>query len=835
MKNAYWLIICCFFKLYLSAQKINIAPKPSWVTTKSFNYSEKILQDDVTKGYTYFLNDYQINAGTHTNYTHYAYKIFNNKGVEDASSLYFYYNPLFQKVILHSLKIIRNNEVKDKLKTSKITDIQREDDLENNIYDGERTVSVIIDDVRSGDIVEYDFSIVGDNPIFENKFFYSFYLNDYNAVKYIYCKLIKPLNISYNIKYLNTKHEPKISKTKDSEILEWEIENVKGVKNEISTPRWYDPYDLVEISEYQNWEEVIAWGKSIFKLSAKMPDALKFKIEELKKLQSKEAQFIQALRYVQDEIRYFGIEMGVNSHKPKSPEEVVVSGYGDCKDKTYLLNTILHQLGIKAAPVLVNTNFKEQLVYHVPSPSQFNHVILSASLNDKLYFVDPTIQSQRGGLHSYYTPNYYTGLLISDSISDLVQIPVKKLSEIKIQESYNLKNIKGEADLIVKTFYTGAEADNSRYQFHNSNLTEIHKKYLKYYEEKYKDVKSVSDFTYKDNELDNIVVSTEYYKIPKIWDRNSEDEGKLKLTFVADIVKEFINEIDISLKERNHPLFLSYPDARQHIIEIQLPEDWNIDYSEKIITNAYFKFENRVTFINHKLKLSYFIKIFKNNVPPQYYQKFKSDLEEVYNNLSYQISWNEKLSKQTADSNVNWILVFVAFLFSIICFIVLIYFFIKLNKQTLDDIVPMRLGGWLILPFVGLIISFFVIIVGVFTNSFFDKSVWILRTDQSGSDYISGFAGVLTFELCANICFIFLILFLIVGFIKNYRIVPKLMIIFYVFNVIFVILDSYLTISIFSDMTFQKIVLNIIKSMVPAAIWIPYFSCSDRVKETFVR
>src|SRR5437870_347882 len=43
--------------------------------------------------------------------------------------------------------------------------------LENGVYSGTVTASILVDDLRVGDTIEYQYSVVGDNPVFGGKFF----------------------------------------------------------------------------------------------------------------------------------------------------------------------------------------------------------------------------------------------------------------------------------------------------------------------------------------------------------------------------------------------------------------------------------------------------------------------------------------------------------------------------------------------------------------------------------------------------------------------------------------------------------------------------------------
>jgi transglutaminase-like putative cysteine protease len=74
-----------------------------------------------------------------------------------------------------------------------------------------------------------------------------------------------------------------------------------------------------------------------------------------------EEYILEAIRFVQDEVRYLGVETGINTHKPYPPSQILAQRFGDCKDKSLLLTTLLQARNIEAYPVLVNTSLKQSL------------------------------------------------------------------------------------------------------------------------------------------------------------------------------------------------------------------------------------------------------------------------------------------------------------------------------------------------------------------------------------------------------------------------------------------------------------------------------------------
>ncbi len=72
------------------------------------------------------------------------------------------------------------------------------------------------------------------------------------------------------------------------------------------------------------------------------------------------------------------------------PGEVVKSKLGDCKDKATLFITLAGHMGAKAYPVLVNSSGEPDSA--MPSPGEFDHVIVALEDGAGYRFVDPTAE-----------------------------------------------------------------------------------------------------------------------------------------------------------------------------------------------------------------------------------------------------------------------------------------------------------------------------------------------------------------------------------------------------------------------------------------------------------
>src|SRR6185503_4041090 len=121
----------------------------------------------------------------------------------------------------------------------------------------------------------------------------------------------------------------------------WHWENRTGQEFEEFVPSHTIQYTLVHFSDYKTWADVASWAEKSFRPET-VSEELHQKIKRLRDDNATDEQrVLKALQFIQDEIRYLGIENGINSHQPTDPSVVFARGYGDCKDKALLFCTML--------------------------------------------------------------------------------------------------------------------------------------------------------------------------------------------------------------------------------------------------------------------------------------------------------------------------------------------------------------------------------------------------------------------------------------------------------------------------------------------------------------
>jgi transglutaminase-like putative cysteine protease len=289
------------------------------------------------------------------------------------------------------------------------------------------------------------------------------------------------------MKTFNALSNPKISETNGLKRYIWENFQVKPALDDDNSPSWYDTRACVQVSEFSNWGQVADWALSINPPKMNITGELASRIEQMKITagNNKTKYFRLAVKTVQDEVIYMGIEIGPYSHKANDPMKVFNRRYGDCKDKSLLLVSMLLADGIDAHMVLVNTDLLGHLKEYIPGNNLFNHAVVVANVNGKQIWVDATIDDQGGVGTNIYFPDYGLGLILAQGSQGLTIIPASAAGETVCEEKYTVKNEKSPVGFDVKTTYTLSEADDMRDRLASNGMAETEKDYLDYYAKTY--------------------------------------------------------------------------------------------------------------------------------------------------------------------------------------------------------------------------------------------------------------------------------------------------------------------------------------------------------------
>tara|TARA_R110001592_G_scaffold310495_1_gene585093 strand:+ start:7551 stop:10529 length:2979 start_codon:yes stop_codon:yes gene_type:complete len=621
-------------------------PTPAWVKVNSPNLEFDQSLHELEGGIYYLLVDTQIKVDSQQSehyFYHYANHITNQSGVESNSQLNISFDPIYEEVFLHKIKILRNGKEIDQLRSSKKQLIQREDQLDQLIYNGLQTLNIILNDVRAGDTIEYSYSLIGANPVYKGIFSTTQSIEWDVPVEDVFFRLVWNKPTELNIASHNTNLELSEKKTTLGREYVLHSSKVKGKSIEKGSPIFYDPWAKLYFNELNDWADVAKWGLSlyddVYKSSIEI-DALALEFQERSSNQAD--QVSMALRFVQNEIRYLGIELGSNSHIPSPAYETLDRRYGDCKDKTVLLITLLKRLGIQASPVLVNTDMRAQLSQLPATPKAFNHVITQVTVDGKDIYIDPTRSYQSGDLGSIYYPNYGSSLVLKPNTKMLTSMPPASTnSSVIINEKFVLPDTPEQAVLsTTHSLFKGLDAERQRSYQDGVGSKKFQADFLSFFQQYYSGSEVDREITFEDNTQNNELSTTEYYKIHNLWVKNKETEGRFDATFYANILNSYIDYQDA--RARKDPLYISHPTKVIQNIEIKFPDQhWEFDDETFSKNTEFFNYSYDANYdVEGKtLRLSYAYETKVNVISPLDYPAYFEALESIANYASYSIYW----------------------------------------------------------------------------------------------------------------------------------------------------------------------------------------------------
>ena len=594
MRRLFLLFLIAFT---VRAEEVAIGPAPAWVHPLHVETPAAEPKNDVRYGIYTLLDDHQVRvADTVVDYHHRVEKVLTSGGVQNASELTIDFDPTYETPVLHSITLLRDGKTIDELPEASIRVIDKEDDSEDRIYDGTRSALIILNDVRPGDILEYSWSRRGANPILGGKFADEFDLTASTPTHLIRHRLICPAS-----RPLHFSMQPRIE---EGDYI-WESRDVPPIDVEDRLPDWFDPYTHVQVSEFASWAEVAQWATQLFALNDSSRAAVRNVARTLLSAHPKDP-VTAAIRFVQDDIRYLGIEMGRNSHEPHQPADVLAQRWGDCKDKSFLLAALLRELGVEAYPAMVNTKLRHELDAQLPSPFLFDHVITQVIAHGKTYWIDGTLGDQGGTLETVDTPNDERALVVRPETKRLTTISVAETSSTFIEQTYTARDYTSPVILDVVSIYRGGDADTFRASLVSDSITDIARDRLNRHAADHPKIEALGLPRITDDRDKNVITLRERYRIRELWKNGA-------WTYSARAIQ---NHLDMPARRiRTMPLAFDYPlDLTQRVI-FRLPDHLDVASGHDEVETSAFRFDHDVKNDGNVITAAYHLRGLHDGVP----------------------------------------------------------------------------------------------------------------------------------------------------------------------------------------------------------------------------
>jgi hypothetical protein len=304
-----------------------------------------------------------------------------------------------------------------------------------------------------GSIVGYEYE-VEEQPFWLQ---YIWRFQETDPVRESHFSLQLPSGWEYKASWLSYKE---MKPTENGNVSEWTVSDVKGIRYEPEMPPWTGVAGQMIVSffpaggtsrknEFINWQGMGIWYGGLYSGQMDASEPIK---QEVSTLAGGKATLLAKMQviaaFVQHDIRYVAIELGIGGWQPHAASEVFSHRYGDCKDKATLMHAMLHEIGVDSYHVVINTQ-RGSVTRDTPAHHGFNHAILAIKLPDdlkdssliavmqhprlgRILFFDPTNPlTPFGQIGGYLQANY--GLLVTPDGGELVELPQQPSAMNSIQ------------------------------------------------------------------------------------------------------------------------------------------------------------------------------------------------------------------------------------------------------------------------------------------------------------------------------------------------------------------------------------------------------------------
>lgn len=244
-------------------------------------------------------------------------------------------------------------------------------------------------------------------------------------------------------------HAPMAAIDLEKQRLRWDMKDVPGIDLE-RVPMSPSPESLaarmtvhyagpgLAFATDGTWRGIGEWYAQLSKDRLLPSPEIAAKAQELTAGKSDFFEKTEAIaEFLQKELRYVAIEVGVGGLQPHAAADVFRNRYGDCKDKATLLSAMLSTVGVHSALLMVDTNRfidpdapsigGDHMIAAIEIPSGYTsphlHSVVTLPSGRRYLIFDPTSEKTPFGQLEHELQGSY-GLLMEDAQSQAIHLPV---------------------------------------------------------------------------------------------------------------------------------------------------------------------------------------------------------------------------------------------------------------------------------------------------------------------------------------------------------------------------------------------------------------------------
>ena len=591
---------------------------------------------------------HEITPAGKSRYTsHKIIKILTERGLQKHDDLAIPYSPNSQYITVNVARTILIDGTSIEPSAEAYNDVTPPGQLTFNLYSDTLWRVISMPALEAGVCIEYKVSLEDTVPSGTDRWFwggYSFQSTDPTLQSNYALRLSsdKP----FRWKSINCQLEPDILVEGETKTYLWHYGQTPAIREVVGQPSVSELAAQLQFSSVDSWDAVAKWYADLAQ-DRYTTDA---NVEELAQQLAQDAtskldKAHRLYNFVASQIRYVSIQLGQGAYQPTPADQVLKKRYGDCKDKSTLLISLLSQVGISAYPALLSPSPYEAVDLDLPSVGQFSHLIVAVprtevqqlkgqKMESRYLWLDPTASSCQFGVLPASNQGR-TALVVKDEQANFARLPVSppETNHLSIRTDLRIQS-DGSTHGQISILPTGQYDLDYRLAYRDIPLSALKSTFEAELSRNFSglvaDRHQISDLRDLDQ---NIEIHLDF----RAGQLTSQIDGQHLLLHYNGADFEDYTDIFIS-EEREYPLDLSHPILVEKSTVFYLPSGWRpLDlphdqkrHSEKFVLQHQFAELTVIrTYIETQIEVILTLRVDNPVITPEIYVTAKSFFQKL--------------------------------------------------------------------------------------------------------------------------------------------------------------------------------------------------------------
>ncbi len=335
-------------------------------------------------------------------------QVLDQSAVRGLSERAYSYAKTHQTLTVHWVRVLKPNGqvVSNKVSQEQESDVPAA--MSNPIYQDQRVKRLSLSGVAVGTILDIAWTLEETAPSRAGDFFFRWNANNTTPIVHSHFVLDIPDGFAPRIAERNLTSRRTELVTGGRRLITWSVHDEPGILPEPFAADSNDVVMTVTIAPPGSWNDLAHWYDALARDRYALDAPVAERIDSLVRASGARTRLdtIRAVRrWAAQDVRYVSVALGIGGYQPRTPSEVITTGFGDCKDKATLFVAALRRYGIQASPVLLALGGRPDRL--LPSIYQFNHAIAAVREGKDWTYTDLTADVIPYGV----IPDAYQGAL----------------------------------------------------------------------------------------------------------------------------------------------------------------------------------------------------------------------------------------------------------------------------------------------------------------------------------------------------------------------------------------------------------------------------------------